>query len=188
MQDIEPYYNWRSLYVSEEDERSPFYGMVYSEFSYTERVYNFYLHPQWDNIGSSTLFLKIIYADYDLGCAVIELIGEWNDCINNDIMYLKREISDHLSLNGINKFILIGENVLNFHYSDDSYYEEWFEEVEEGWVVALNFQEHVLREFAAIGVDQYFVWGGELNNLKWRTILPRNLISKVEAIVNKRLL
>ncbi|MFT6716252.1 MAG: hypothetical protein ACJA0Q_000887 [Saprospiraceae bacterium] len=188
MQEIEPHYNWRALYVSEEDERSPFYGKVYSEFSYSERIYNYYLHPQWDNIGSTTLFLKIIYADYEMGCVVIELIGEWNDCITNDVMYLKRELVDHLSLNGINKFILIGENVLNFHYSDDSYYEEWFEDIEDGWVVALNFKEHVLREFTAIGIDQYFIWGGELNDFNWRPELPRNLITKVEAIVNTRLL
>jgi len=188
MQDIEPHYNWRALYVSEEDKNSPFYGMTYSEFSYSERVYNFYLHPQWDNIGSSTLFLKIIYADYNVGCAVVELIGEWNDCINNDIVYLKRELVDHLTLSGINKYILIGENVLNFHYSDDSYYEEWFDEMEEGWVVALNFQEHVLRELSTIGIDQYLIWGGELNDFNWRPMLPRNLMEKVDSIVNKRLL
>ncbi|MFT6746001.1 MAG: hypothetical protein ACJAZ2_000339 [Glaciecola sp.] len=188
MQDIEPHYNWRGLYVSEEDEFSPFYETVYSEFSYTDRIYNFYLHPQWDNIGSPTLFLKIIYADYKVGCAIIELIGEWNDCINNDVMFLKRELADHLALNGINKYILIGENVLNFHYSDDSYYEEWFDELEDGWVVALNFQEHVLREFATIGIDQYFIWGGELDGLNWRPMLPRNLIATVEGLVNKRLL
>jgi len=28
------------------------------------------------------------------------------------------------------QFILIGENVLNFHSSDDCYYEEWFQDVE----------------------------------------------------------
>ena len=188
MQDIEPYYNWRGLYISEEDERSPFFGTTYSEFSYSERVYNYYIHPQWDNMGSPTLFLKIIYVDYESGCAIIELIGEWNDCINNDVMFLKRELADHLILNGVNKFVLIGENVLNFHYSDDSYYEEWFEELEEGWVVALNFQEHVLRELSTIGIDQYFIWGGELNDFNWRTMLPRNLMSKIESIVNKRLL
>lgn len=188
MQDIEPYYNWRGIYTAENDERSPFYGMEYSEFSYSERIYNYYLHPQWDNIGSPTLFLKIIFSDYDSGYAIIELIGEWNDCINNDIMFLKRELADHLSLNGINKYILIGENVLNFHYSDDSYYEEWFDDLEDGWVVLLNFQAHVLQEFSSIGIDQYLIWGGELNDIDWRPMLPKNLMAKVESIVNKRLL
>lgn len=188
MQDIEPYYNWRQYYIAEEDSESPFYGREYSEFTYSERVYNFYLHPQWDNIGSETLFVKIIFADYATGHAIIELIGEWNDCINNDIMILKRDIIDELTLSGIDKYVLIGENILNFHYSDDSYYEEWFDENSDGWVVALNFQEHVLREFSEVGVDQYFLWGGELDDIDWRTYNPQDLILKLESIINKRLL
>jgi len=43
-------------------------------------------------------------------------------------MHLKRNVIDVLVGERINKFILIGENVLNFHGSDDSYYEEWFED------------------------------------------------------------
>ena len=36
----------------------------------------------------------------------------------------------------------IGENVLNFHHSDDAYYEEWFDEVmeDDGWIALLNFR------------------------------------------------
>ena len=30
MQDIEPYFNWRHLYMAEEDKQSPFYGQTYS--------------------------------------------------------------------------------------------------------------------------------------------------------------
>ena len=48
MQDIEPYYNWRHLYVAEEDESSPFFGRTYSEFEYSMTLYNYYIHPQWD--------------------------------------------------------------------------------------------------------------------------------------------
>ena len=62
--------------------------------------------------------------DYDLNFAIIELIGEWNDAIENDIMTLRREVTDKLQEQGINKFIIIAENVLNFHSSDDSYYEK----------------------------------------------------------------
>ena len=75
MQDIEPYYNWRHLYSSEEDDRSPFYGRVYSEFEYSNTVYNYYIHPQWDEIGSPTLYIKIIFCDYDTEFAIIELLG-----------------------------------------------------------------------------------------------------------------
>ncbi|MFM7709736.1 MAG: hypothetical protein ACKO5C_02360, partial [Ferruginibacter sp.] len=79
MHDIEPYYNWRHLYLSEEDPQSPFYQQEHSEFEFSQTIYNFYIHPQWDNFGSRTLFCKIIFVDYDDGYAIMELIGEWND-------------------------------------------------------------------------------------------------------------
>src|SRR5690606_9452360 len=103
---IEPYYSWRDNYVASDDKRSPFYRRIYSEFEFTDSVYNYLIHPQWDNFGSSTLFLKILYSDYDEGFTIIELIGEWNDALHNDIMILKRDIIEHLITEGINKFIL----------------------------------------------------------------------------------
>jgi len=186
---LEPYYNWRQYYTAEEDPRSPFYGREYSEFEFTLKLYDHCIHPQWDDFGSSTLFIKIIYADYLSGYAVIELIGEWNDCLHNDIMFLKRDIAEHLMEEGINKFILIGENVLNFHYSDDSYYEEWFEEVNEqdGWIAAVNFQPHVSREFSVIDVDSYFVTGGFLDEVDWRTLKPEVFCRRIEHYVARRL-
>ena len=119
MKDLEPFYNWLDLYNSSEDELSPYSGTVYSEFEYSNTIYNFYIHPQWDQFGSSTLYLKVIFADYEHNFAVLEFIGEWNDALYNDIMFLKRELIEPMILNGINKFVLIGENVLNFHGSDD---------------------------------------------------------------------
>ncbi len=189
MHHIEPYYNWRNLYVASEDENSPFFGREYSEFSFTDKIYNYYIHPQWDNMGSPTLFIKILYADYDEGYAIIEMIGEWNDCINNDIMTLKRDIVEDMMYAGISKFILIGENVLNFHPSDDCYYEEWWEEVEDqdGWIATLNFREHVKEEFEAVNIDYYFVMGGDLNEMEWRTYRPIQLFQKIEGYVQKRL-
>lgn len=187
MQDIEPFYNWRNYYIASEDSLSPFFGREYSEFEYSNTIYNYYIHPQWDDFGSSTLYMKILFADYDRGFAIFELIGEWNDCINNDIMFLKRDIADVLIGEGINKFIIIGENVLNYHASDDCYYEEWFQDVEDGWVVALNFREHVLQEFSRQNIDYYMVYGGELDELNWRTYLPHQLFEKVEGIINRRL-
>ena len=67
------------------------------------------LHPQWDHFGSQTLFLKILYVDYSDRVAVIEMIGEWNDAIENDIMHLKNEVIDTLIDLEINKFIIIGK-------------------------------------------------------------------------------
>ena len=155
MHTIEPYYAWRNHYVASEDSRSPFFERIYNEMSYHMKIYDHYIHPQWDNIGSSTLFIKILWVDYEEESAIIELLGEWNDCLHNDIMRLKRDIVDCLQNEGICKFILIGENVLNFHYSDDSYYEEWFEEVtdRDGWIALLNFNQHVIDDMSTIDLD-----------------------------------
>ena len=184
---IEPFYNWRGYYIASEDGNSPFYEREYSEFEFDKRIYNYLIHPQWDHFGSTTLFLKVLYCDYDSGYSIIEFIGEWNDAIENDIMVLKRDVIEPMMNNGIHKFILIGENVLNFHSSDDCYYEEWFEEVEDGWIATINFHEHVVKEFIAANIDQYFVFGGELEEIEWRTYLPTNLFAKVESLVNKRI-
>jgi hypothetical protein len=184
---VEPYYQWRNLYISSEDEASPFYGRDYSEFEFHNSIYNFYIHPQWDSMESPTLFLKILYVDYDESYAIIELIGEWNDTIENDIMTLKRDVIEELTRYGIDKFILIGENVLNFHSSDDCYYEEWIDEIEEGWVAMVNFHNHVLLEFEGVGVDQYFIMGGEMELIEWRAYSPEQFYKKVKDIVNKRL-
>ena len=184
---IEPFYNWRGYYIASEDGNSPFYEREYSEFEFDKRIYNYLIHPQWDHFGSTTLFLKVLYSDYDSGYSIIEFIGEWNDAIENDIMVLKRDVIESMMNNGIHKFILIGENVLNFHSSDDCYYEEWFDEVEDGWIATINFHEHVVKEFIAANIDQYFVFGGELEEIEWRTYLPTNLFAKVESLVNKRI-
>ncbi len=187
MHDIEPFYSWRNLYIASEDQRSPFYGREYSEFEFSHAVYNYLIHPQWDEMGSATLFIKILYADYDQGYCIIEMIGEWNDCLYNDIMYLKRNIIEPLIENGINKFILIGENVLNFHSSDDCYYQEWFDELEDGWIVALNFRDFVIREFESANIDYYIAFGKHFNDVSWRKFTPMDLFKVIEGAMMRRL-
>ncbi len=184
---VEPHYNWRGYYIASEDPSSPFYGREYSEFEFNNSIYNFYIHPQWDTIGSPTLFIKILFTDYETGFVIIELLGEWNDAIENDIMILKRDIIEPIMEQGITKFILIGENVLNFHYSDDCYYEEWFDEVEDGWIAMVNFHEHVITEFERANIDHYFLMGGELEEIEWRTYLPQQFFDKVSSLVNNRI-
>ena len=187
MHDIEPHWNWRNIYSAEEDRQSPFYGRQYSEFEFTDSIYDHVIHPQWDNIGSSTLFIKLLYVDYPEGSCIMELIGEWNDLLYNDIMILKRNIVDHLLDEGINKFVLIGENILNFHSSDDCYYEEWFDDVEEGWIALINFRDHVLADMEEAQIDHFFVMGGKLNAQKWRTLPPDQFLEAVEKQVIKRI-
>jgi hypothetical protein len=186
MHDIEPFYNWRHIYVSEEDERSPFYGREHSEFEYSQTVYNYYIHPQWDEFGSRTLYLKVIYVDYELNFTVIEFIGEWNDAIENDIMWLKREVIDVMEKEGISKFILISENVLNFHSSDREYYQEWYDEVsdENGWIVSLNMPEATREDFKKKKLNYYI----ELMDLPdWRVYKPYHLFKKIDDILMKRI-
>lgn len=187
MHDIEPYYAWRHLYIASEDRHSPFYKREYSEFEFTHAVYNYLIHPQWDEIGSSTLYLKILYVNYEEGFAIIELFGEWNDVIHNDIMYLKRNIADSLIDKGITKFILIGENIFNFHSAEDDYYQEWFDDIEDGWIVALNFRDHVLREFKQAKLDYYIAFGGKFDRFNWRSFDPNQLYSVIEAQIMRRL-
>jgi hypothetical protein len=187
--DLEPYYNWLGYYVASEDPYSPFYEREYSEFEFTSKIYDHYIHPQWDQFGSQTLFLKVLYCHYEQGFAIIELIGEWNDLLYNDIMFLKREVIELMMEQGVSKFILIGENVLNFHFSDDSYYEEWFEEVNDvdGWIALMNLRDHVAEDISAANIDSYFVLGGKLNDMRWRTMNPDQLFESVERQVMRRL-
>lgn len=187
MHEIEPFYHWLDLYQSNKDENSPFFEREYSEFYFNNAIYNFVIHPQWDDFGSTTLYLKILYTDYTQQFTIIEMIGEWNDCIHNDIMVLKREVIEPLIDCGINHFILIGENVLNFHTSDDSYYEEWFQEVEEGWITFVNFRDHVLQEFSDQQIDYYVNYGGELDELSWRKLSPAMFFNKVRDIIAHRI-
>lgn len=186
MHDIEPFYNWRYIYTSEEDSLSPFYGRSYSEFEFTQTVYNYFIHPQWDDFGSRTLYLKVLLADYEEKYAIIELIGEWNDAIENDIMELKREVLEKFMLEGIYKFILIAENVLNFHSDGRDYYEELFEEVtdENGWVVCLNMPEQTQYDFIKAHLNRY-VELMELDN--WRTYKPFHLFTKIDNELMARL-
>lgn len=189
MHTIEPYYNWMHLYAASEDERSPFFEREYSEFTFTNKIYNYLIHPQWDEFGSNTLYIKILFADYTEGFAIIEMIGEWNDALYNDIMILKREVIEVLQTEGIYQFVLIGENILNFHASDDSYYEEWWQETddEEGWIVLLNFRDHILQEMRKNHLDYYLHFGGELDEYEWRKLSPRILHENIKTVLSRRL-
>ena len=187
MHDIEPYYAWRQYYIASEDEKSPMFGYQNSEVEYTNVLYNYVIHPQWDDIGSPTLFIKILYANYNEGFCVIELMGEWNDCLHNDIMYFKRNIIEPLINKGIERFILLGENVLNFHSSDDCYYQEWFEDLENGWIVAINFRDFVIREFIEANIDYYIAFGQHFDDFNWRKYSPLELYAIICKLMSRRL-
>ncbi len=187
MHTIEPFYNWEKAYQACRDMRSPFFGREYNTQYYTNDIYGYYIHPLWDWIGSETLYVKILFVDYNRRYAIIELFGEWNDALHNDIMHLKRCVIDNLTGNGINQFLLVGENVLNFHGSDDCYYEEWFEDVEEGWIAAFNFRDFVMEEWKKYNIDYYINFGGSLEVDNWRTMKPLKLYQFVNSQIIKRI-
>lgn len=187
MQDIEPFFRWRDQYTAEEDPASPFFKRQYNEFEFTHTIYNFYIHPQWDDFDSSTLYLKILFVDYSDQFAIIEFIGEWNDAIQNDIMYLKRNVIEKLIRQDIKYFILILDNVYNFHSSDDCYYEEWLDDLSEegGWIVMLGVMEHLEEEMVSAGLQFYIHFGKTYNAIEWRRLDPGNLFNAVEKAMQR---
>lgn len=187
MHNIEPFYRWQKYYDSSVDKKSPFFGKEYNFELFTDTIYGYFISPGWDYIGSETLYVKIIFADYKFGCAIIECIGEWNDALHNDIMHFKRNLIDILVSSNINKFIIIGENVFNFHGSDDCYYEEWFEDCEDGWVAFLGFRDFIHREWRKFGIDCYINYGGDIEMDNWRTFTPQSIIQKTNELITKRL-
>ncbi|MBI1191890.1 MAG: hypothetical protein GC205_01760 [Bacteroidetes bacterium] len=187
MHTLEPFYNWRQYYEPDEDAASPFYESGHSPTGQGKLIYNYVLNPEWEDFGSATLYLKILFADYDRGFAVLEMMGEWNDCLHNDVMYFKRDVIEPLEAEGIRHFILIGENVLNFHASDDCYYQEWFDETVEngGWIAAINFRDHVRDEMETVDIPQYFLMNAQVIN--WRTFTPWQFFELVDQAVTRRL-
>jgi hypothetical protein len=184
---IEPYWKWRDFYTAEEDEKSPFFGREYSEFMFSEKIYNYFIHPQWDYFGSDTLYLKLLYADYKQGAAVMEFIGEWNDCIRNDVMFLKRDVIDVLIDNGISKFVLIGENILEFFAQGNEYYEEWYEDIrdKDGWIIAINFRQHIMEELQQSGIHYFVNVNEKYADINWRKYQPHHLITYLDDLLIK---
>ena len=190
MQDIEPYYRWRGEYTAEEDSRSPFFRRKYSEFQYSNTIYNYYIHPQWDSFGSATLYTKILFADYDDRFAILEFLGEWNDCLYNDISFLKQHVINPLLQHGITKYIILAENVLNFHGSDDAYYEEWKDDVLEydGWACFINVLPHVEEEMLESNLNYHVYFGEKFNAVDWRVMKPYFLYTYIQGLMQKKYL
>jgi len=187
MHEVTPYHRWLLEYDPAEDENSPVFGKEYNYDLYQDTVYGYYIDPAWDYLGSETLYHKILYCDYEQQFMILEFIGEWNDAINNDIMHLKRNIIDHFILLGIRNFILLGEHVYNFHGSDDSYYEEWFEELDDGWIAAINFRDFVEEEWSNYNIDSFVNFGGNLQITNWRTMKPQRFFAVVDELIQRRI-
>jgi hypothetical protein len=120
-----------------------------------------------------------LFADYELGFAILEMIGEWNDAVENDIMQLKRSVVDLMVAKGIVKFMLITENVLNFHSSDRDYYEEWSEDIKDdgGWIAAINMPEATQYDFRKSHIDHYI---SLIDSPNWRTFQPGHFFQAID--------
>lgn len=181
MHQVEPFYGWEKYYLNAQDERSPFFGVEYNQAYYDRQVYQYLAHPQWDEIGSESLLVKIIFADYEHQYAVIEVFGVWNDLLINDFNLLLNACLEPLLSEGISKIILVMENVLNIYLEHDDYYESFQEELSDGWVCILRAREHVIREMEENGISQYFFWSEFLDELNWRKLKPSELLRLIEA-------
>jgi hypothetical protein len=157
-----------------------------TEFRLAKRG-NEYL-TQWRYVNTTvkptSKWWKFWKAEYE----TVNSYGEWNDTLHNDIMHLKRTVVDHFVDAGIKHFILVGENVLNFHGSfEDDYYAEWFEDVEDGWIAAMHFAPFVEQEWAKYKIDYYLNFGGNLQIPNWRTLKPEMIFFMVDKLLKRRL-
>ena len=100
-------------------------------------------------------------------------------------MFLKRELIDHLIDQGIYRYILINDNVLNFHGSDNCYYEEWYEDIrdDDGWICILNTLKHVDEEMSETQLGYYINFGEYYNDINWRTMTAKTLYLSVVGLL-----
>ena len=185
---IEPFYGWLNRYSHEADTRSPFHHVEHNLFYFDRSINRIPAHPLWDDIGSESLLVKILYADYGEGFAIIELFGEWNDLFENDFKLLAENCLTYLMDNGINKFILVCENVFHIYPDADDYYQALQEELGlEGWMCTLRARENVWEEMLQYGIASYFYRSPILDEVPWRKIKPNQLFQLVEERMCKLL-
>jgi hypothetical protein len=59
--------------------------------------------------------------------------------------------------------------------------------VEDGWIALINFRPHVVEEFRRERIDYYLNFGGELEEIAWRTLGPRQLFTLIDGVLSRRL-
>lgn len=189
-QHLEPFDGWLLLYSHDRDPYSPFHEVEHSLFEYNRHIYTFEAHPLWDTIESESLLVKILYAQYDDGYAILELLGEWNDLHDNDFRLLWENCLHPLVVSGISRFILICENVFHIYPDADDYYQQATEALEddEGWICLLRARPHVLQEMEAYGIGQYLFYSPHLEALRWRKLKPWEVYTQVRDQLEGRLL
>jgi len=185
---IEPYYGWLNLYNHEQDNRSPFHQVEHNMFYFDRSINNIPAHPLWDDIGSESLLVKILFADYCKGYAIIELFGEWNDLFDNDYKLLAENCLTYLIDHGITRFILVCENVFHIYLQEDDYYQALQEELGfEGWICTLRIRDNVWEEMESYGISPFFYRNPLLDEMPWRKLKPVQLFKLIEERMCKLL-
>ncbi len=178
---IEPFYGWLEYYSHDRDDRSPFHDVEHSLFEFDRSINRIPAHPLWDDFGSESLLVKILYADYERKFAILELFGEWNDLYDNDFKLLSENCLALMAEKGIRYFILICENVFHGYFESDDYYQEFVENLEDGWMCAIRLREELQEEMIHYGINGYFFWSPMLDDIPWRTIKPKRIFHLVSG-------
>jgi hypothetical protein len=188
LHDIEPFYGWLQWYNQQMDPNSPFHEVEHNQFVFNRSINEIPAHPLWDEIGSESLLVKILFADYDEGYAIIELFGEWNDLFENDYKLFSENCLTFLIDAGISRFILVCENVFHTYLQSDDYYDALQDELgDEGWICLLRARPHVKEEMEHYGIAPYFYWSELLDELNWRKLRPEPLYELVADRIRKAL-
>jgi hypothetical protein len=93
---------------------------------------------------------------------------------------LKTELIDQLIDCGIQNFVIIMENVLNFHADENDYYQEWKEDIQ-GEIYLINSLPHVLDELYRYHLNHQLSFSGRLNDIDWRKLKPEQIIELLET-------
>ena len=101
------------------------------------------------------------------------------DCADGQLRYWDIDWSDEFE-------VLLCDNVLNFHGSDDSYYEEWWEDIREegGWIAMLNTLEHVTKEMENVRLQYFVNVGNEFEDINWRKANPLQAYQEIDRMLN----
>jgi hypothetical protein len=185
LHNIEPFFGWLDMYNHEMDPNSPFHEAEHNQFYYDRSVNNIPAHPLWDFIDSESLLIKILFADYESGFAIIELFGEWNDLYDNDFKLLSENCLSYLIDCGINRFIFVCENVFNAYLDADDYYAAMQEELEDGWMCLLKARNTLIEEMSQYNISDYFFWNPAFDELPWRRMKPAEIFYLVEQSMRK---
>jgi hypothetical protein len=76
---------------------------------------------------------------------------------------------------------------LNAFPQEDDYYAEWIEDLAGGWIVGINFQQHVSDELLRYGMGLYLHLSPDLNNVNWKGKPPEVLFEAISRLLLRRI-